>query len=167
MNEPLIKGLFIGYENELNADEKALAEASEIPELHEITPALLDSLRAASKNNIKMMLQGSGVFAAVLVLALLLKAYNFALSIGITVAVVLVAAYITHLSGNIDETAAVMTLPVHHIDDGTFRNKVVCYLPDGKYMFPITKTEADPETVTVITCNGITKFKFNRKVQKS
>lgn len=167
MNEPIIKGLFVGYENELNADEKALAEAAAMPDLHEITPELLDSLRSESQNNITMMLQGSGVFAAVLVLAILLKAYNFAISVGITIAVVLIAAYITHLCSNIDETAAVMTLPVHHIEDGKFRSKVVCYLPDGKYLFPMPKTEADPETVTVITCNGFTKFKFNRKVEKS
>jgi hypothetical protein len=164
--EPIIKALFVRRLTNLSEDEQKLVSEAEMPALEEITPELMDDIKIAARNNIKIILQASGIFAAACVFGLLMKSYAFSFSLGVTVGAALIGAWIVHLRSAVDDTAAVMQIPVHHVDETRSGAHAVCYLPDGKYLFRVPKNEADPESVTVITCGGITQFKCNRKVVK-
>lgn len=160
----IIKAPFVRrIEAGLSADDQALVAAAALPELHEITPELLHAVQNTNGNNMKVMLQGAGIFGAVCIISIIAKAYYFSFSVGTAALLALLGAWLTHLRGGIDETASVMELPVHHFEN----NRAVCYLPDGKYLFRLPKNENDPASVTVITCGSITTCKFNRKAEES
>lgn len=165
--KPIIKAMFVRRKTQLEQDEQALVEAAVLPSLSEITPELLNTVQSESKKNIMTVLEACGIFAGIFVIGLLMHSKAFCFSTAVTVALALLAAMVMYVRSGFDETASVMKIPVHHVEENKFSSAAVCYLPDGKYLFRLSKNEADPESVNVITCNGITIFKYNRKVEKS
>ena len=110
-----------------------------MPELKEVTPDLLAKVRGGNNQNVKVMLEGILIFGVLLIPTFLMKQYRFGIALILTLVFFLIAAFIMHLRSNIDETAVVTELPVHHLEHRLTGQKAVCYLPDGKYLLPYSR----------------------------
>ncbi len=147
----------------LNDEDRALVDAAQLPELKEITPELLAKVRGDNNQNVKVMLQGILIFAVMSVPAFVMKKYRVGIALILTLVFFLAAAFIMHLRSNIDETASVSEIPVHHTENRLTGQKAVCYLPDGKYLIPHSRRLPEPASVTVVRCGRVTHCIFNRK----
>ncbi len=151
----------------LSDDEREMIDSAEMPELKEVTPEQLAKARGSNNQNVKVMLQGILIFGAMTIPAFLMKKYKFGAALLLTLVVFLIAAFIMHLRSNIDETAVVTEIPVHHTERRLTGGKAVCYLPDGKYLFPYSSKLPQPESVSVVRCGRTAFCLFNRKDVKS
>ncbi len=151
----------------LSDEDRALVDAAHMPELKEVTPDLLAKVRGDNNQNVKVMLEGILLFGIMAVPAFLMKQYRIGIALILTLVVFLIAAFIMHLRSNIDETAVVTELPVHHLERRLTGQKAVVYLPDGKYLLPYRRNLPEPETATVVRCGRVSHCVFNRKDVKS
>ena len=154
----------ISKPKKLSEDDQREISAAQIPELAAITPEQLAKFRGGNNQNIKVMLQGIGLFAVLLIPGFISKSYEFCAAVIATMLVFAAAAFFLHLKSNIDDSAAVSTIPVHHTERTFTGEKAIVYLPDGKYRIPVSrKYPHDPGSVTVVTCGKITLLEFNKK----
>lgn len=167
MNQKLIHGTFVRRETRhLDAEDQAAIEAAALPDLEPISMDILEKAYSASVSNRRVMLQAVLIFAAVLVIAVLTKGYTFALAVGIAILVMLIGAYILHLRAQIDDTAVMMQIPVHHTEDKGISGYAACYLPDGKYLFRYDRNQPLPEIVYYIEFGKSTYCQFGKAPKK-
>ncbi len=148
----------------LSEEEQHEIDSAQMPALSAITPEQLAKFRGGNNQNVKVMLQGIGLFAVLLIPGFLSKSYEFCAAIIATTVIFAAAAFVIHLKSNIDDSAGVSVIPVHHTERTFTGDKAVVYLPDGKYRIPVSrKFPFEPGSVTVVTCGKITLLDFNKK----
>lgn len=166
MNQKLVHGLFVRRESRHLSDEDREAIGSAVlPDLMPIPAEILEQTHAAARANRKVLFQAVLIFAAVLVLGILSKGYTFCLAIGSAILVMLIGAFILHLRAQIDETAVMMQIPVHHTEDSPTGGRAVCYLPDGKYLFRYDRNQPLPEIVCYIEFGKFTYCQYEKAVR--
>ena len=142
----------------LTAEEERLIAAAEMPLREPVSDELLWETRSKFEQNRKVLIQGVAIAIGVAAAGLLLGAPKYSLAVGITAAVFAVAAVIVHRCAKIDETATMMSLPLHHIDSGLTGSYAVCYLPDGKYELRVTGDNSYANTIIVIQYRHMTTW---------
>lgn len=167
MNHAMIHGSFVRHETRaLNFEDQDAIDAAVLPNLEPVSPDVLDSAVSATRANGKVMLQALLIFAVVLVIAIAAKGYLFALAVGSAILVMAVGAFILHLRAQLDETAVMMQLPVHHTEDKGLNSYAVCYLPDGKYLFRRDRSQPVPEVVSYIEFGKFTYCQLHKAPRK-
>ncbi len=148
----------------LSEEDQREIDNAQMPDLAEITPEQLAKFRGGNNQNVKVMLQGIGIFGVLLILCIIFRQYTFLAAVILTIIVFAAAAFVIHLKSNIDDSAGVSTIPVHHTERTITGEKAIVYLPDGKYRVPISrKFPFEPGSITVVTCGKITLLDFNKK----
>ena len=165
MRDALIRGILIRRKTkDLSFDEEDAVKSAALPDLQPISDEMLLIVKNATRRNLITVLQCLGIFAAISVVCILLRAYVLAIAVGCTIPVLLVIAFIMHLRGNIDETAVSMRVPVHSSESGLLGSVAVCYLPDGKYRITYDRSQPEPGAVDVVQFG---KFTYCRMIPKS
>lgn len=150
----------------LTEEDQKEVDNAVFPDLSAITPELLAKVRGKGNQNAKVTLEGIAVFGVTLIPGFLTKNYKFCAAIILTMIVFAIAAFVMHLRANIDESASVITLPVHHMHRTITGEKAVVYLPDGKYLLPVSRKDGEPDTVTVIRCGKTAHCIFQKKTHR-
>lgn len=168
MNHALIHGSFVKKETRnLNLEDQDAIDAAALPNLEPVSLDALESAVSATRANSKVTLQALLIFAVILVIAIATKGYTFALAIGSAILVMLIVAFILHLRAQLDETAVMMQIPIHHIEDKGAKRYAVCYLPDGKYIFRCDDSEPEPAIVRYIEFGKFTYCQLEKAPRKS
>ncbi len=134
----------------LTPEDQAEIDAALIPELTAITPEVLRQFHEDARLSRKSALQASVLFLAALIAGIFLHAYNWCITAGIVELIILYLAVTMNYRLRVDETASMMTLPVHHDESTLLGAYAVCYLPDGKYRIRYDRKENAPVCVHVI-----------------
>ena len=134
----------------LTPEDQAEIDAALIPELTAITPEVLRQFHEDARLSRKSALQAAVLFLAALIAGIFLHAYNWCITAGIVELIILYLAVTMNYRLRVDETASMMTLPVHHDESTLLGAYAVCYLPDGKYRIRYDRKENAPVCVHVI-----------------
>lgn len=168
MNHAIIHGSFVRKETRnLNFEDQDAIDAAVLPNLEPISLNALESAVSATRANSKVTVQALLIFAVILVIAIATKGYTFALAIGSAILVMLIGAFILHLRAQLDETAVMMQIPIHHIEEKGAKSYAVCYLPDGKYLFRCAGGEPAPAVVCYIEFGKFTYCLLEKAPRKS
>ena len=167
MKNALIRGLLIRRKTkQLSFDDEDAIKSAELPALQTITDDLLLITKNATRRNLITVLQSLGIFTVITIGAFVLKAYAYGIAVSTTIPILLVAAFIMHLRGHIDETAVFMEIPVSRVETGMLKNFAVCFLPDGKYRIIFDRNQPDPGAVDVIQFGKFTYCHLVPKTEK-
>ena len=147
----------------LTTDDEALIAAAEYPEEAPAAPELVAKKRGEFRGNRIVLLEGFGIFTVLLIIGIVMKNFALCFAFGSTLVLVLLAIIALHLRPLPDETATMITIPVHHIESGTFGEAAICYLPDGKYRVLCNKKVPNPVSVTVFRYGRHTNIQLNGK----
>ena len=134
----------------LTPEDQAEIDAALLPELTEVRPEVLRQFHEDAKLSRKSALQAAVLFFAALIAGIFLHAYNWCITAGIVELIILYLAVTMNYRLRVDESAAMMTLPVHHEESSLLGAYAVCYLPDGKYRIRYDRKENAPVCVYVI-----------------
>lgn len=159
MNRAMIHGLCAKKIKRCSDEDESLIAAAEMPELKPVTPELLFDIQTVTDGNRKVTLQCCLIFVAAIAFSIIIKAYTLAFTFGISLAVLLVTAFILHLRAQIDETAVMMTIPVHSTFPRLLLCIAVCYLPDGKYHIRYSRKLQPPAAICYVEYGKFTYWK--------
>ena len=134
----------------LTPEDQAEIDAALLPELTEVRPEVLRQFHEDARLSRKSALQAAVLFLAALIAGIFLHAYNWCITAGIVELIILYLAVTMNYRLRVDETASMMTLPVHHDESTLLGAYAVCYLPDGKYRIRYDRKENAPVCVYVI-----------------
>ncbi len=134
----------------LTPEDQAEIDAALLPELTEVRPEVLRQFHEDAKLSRKSALQAAVLFLAALIAGIFLHAYNWCITAGIVELIILYLAVTMNYRLRVDESASMMTLPVHHDESTLLGAYAVCYLPDGKYRIRYDRKENAPVCVHVI-----------------
>ena len=136
--------------NNLTPEDQAEIDAALLPELTAVTPEVLRQFHEDARLSRKSALQAAVLFLAALIAGIFLHAYNWCITAGIVELIILYLAVTMNYRLRVDESASMMTLPVHHDESLLLGAYAVCYLPDGKYRIRYDRKENAPVCVYVI-----------------
>ena len=134
----------------LTPEDQTEIDAALLPELTEVRPEVLRQFHEDARLSRKSALQAAVLFLAALIAGIFLHAYNWCITAGIVELIILYLAVTMNYRLRVDETASMMTLPVHHDESTLLGAYAVCYLPDGKYRIRYDRKENAPVCVHVI-----------------